>query len=81
MELKEITDLIAIRQYILNSTDNASLDKKVVNYMSKLLLMVDRKIVETLQSDSFKEYVNYQDIAKTLEDVVRMNDIKSGIRK
>jgi hypothetical protein len=80
MDLKEITDLITIRQYVVNSTGNPSIDRKTVNYMNGMLLMLDKKIVELLQSDTFKEYMNYQDVGKAIQEVAKLNDIKSGIR-
>jgi hypothetical protein len=80
MNLKEITDLIAIRQYVVNSTANPAIDRATVNYMTNLLLMLDRKIIALLGSDAFKDYVDYQDVGKVKQEVVKLNDIKSGIR-
>lgn len=80
MDLTELVNLITIRQYVVNSTGNSSIDRATVNFMNGALLMIDKKIVAILQSDDFKEYVNYGDVRKAIEDVAKLNDIKSGIR-
>lgn len=80
MDLKELTDLIAIRQYVVNSTANPALDRSKVNYMNGALLMIDKKILSILQGDEFKEYIDYKDVRKAIEEVAKLNDIKSGIR-
>jgi len=80
MDLKELVDLITIRQYVVNSTANPAIDRATVNYMNGALLMIDRKIVGLLQSDEFKDYIEYQDVKKAIQDVARLTDIKSGIR-
>jgi hypothetical protein len=80
MQLKELTDLIVIRQYVVNSTANPAVDRKTVNYLNGALLMIDKKIIGLLQSDDFKKYIDYQDVRKAIEEVAHLNDIKSGIR-
>lgn len=81
MDLKELTDLIAIRQYVINATGNSSINRETVNYMSGALILLDNKIIEILKSNEFKDYINYKDVRKAIEDVVRNNNIKSGIKR
>lgn len=81
MDLTEIVNLINIRQYVCNSTANPTLDRAAVNYMNNILLMLDKKIYLHLQDDEFKDYVNYQDIRKTIEEVAKITNIKSGLKK
>lgn len=81
MDFKELTDLIAIRQYMANAAGNYNISKDTVNYLSKLILMVDIKLVELLQSNEFKKYVNYQDIDKAVVEARLRSDIKSGIKR
>jgi hypothetical protein len=81
MDLTELTDLISIRQYVVNSTANPAIDRETVNYMNGLLIMLDKKIVTLLKSDDFKEYINYKDVRKAIEEVARITNIKSGLRK
>ena len=81
MDLKEMTDLIAIRQYMANAAGNYNLNKDTVNYLAKLILMVDIKLVELLQNSEFKKYVNYQDVDKAVIEARLRSDIKSGIKR
>lgn len=79
MDLKEITDLIAIRQYVVNSTNNPAIDRTTVNFMNGVLILLDNKIIGLLQSDDFKEYVDYKDVKKAIQEVAKITNIKSGL--
>jgi hypothetical protein len=81
MNLKELTDLIAIRQYVVNATANPAIDRATVTHMNNTLLLLDKKIIGLLQSEAFKEYINYADVRKAIEDVARITNIKSGLPK
>jgi hypothetical protein len=81
MDLKEITDLIAIRQYVVNSTANPAIDRETVSYMNGILILLDKKIVTLLKSQDFKEYIDYQNVRRAIEDVARITNIKSGLKK
>jgi hypothetical protein len=78
---QEIVDLISIRQYVVNATANPAIDRATVNYMNGLLLMIDRKITGLLQSDEFKDYIDYKDVRKAIEEVASINNIKSGLQR
>ena len=81
MNLKELTDLISIRQYVVNSTANPTIDRSTVSYMNGLLILLDKKIIEILKSDGFKDYVDYKNVKQAIEDVARITNIKSGLKK
>lgn len=81
MDLRELTDLIAVRQYVVNSTANPAIDRTTINYLTKLLIMVDKKILLLLSSDQFKEYISYKDVDKALREVALITNIKSGIKQ
>lgn len=81
MDLKELIDLITIRQYVVNSTGNASIDRATVNYMNDLLLLTDKKIIALLSSNDFKEYIEYKNARAAREEVSRITNIKSGLKK
>jgi hypothetical protein len=81
MDLTELTSLIAIRQYVVNSTGNPAISRETVTYMNGLLILLDNKIVALLSSNDFKEYINYKDVRKAIEDVARITNIKSGLKK
>ncbi len=81
MDLKELTDLINIRQYVVNSTSNPAIDRATVSYMNGILLLLDRKIVGLLRSDDFKEYIDYKDVRKAVEEVAAITNIRSGLQR
>lgn len=81
MNLKELADLINIRQYVVNSTANPAIDRATVTYMNDTLLLLDRKIISILQNDDFKEYLDYKDIKQAREDVANITNIKSGLQR
>jgi hypothetical protein len=81
MNLRELVDLITIRQYVVNSTGNAAIDRATVNVMNGMLIMIDKKIMSLLQSDEFKEYINYQDVRRAIEEVAKITNIKSGLKR
>lgn len=81
MNLKELVDLITIRQYVVNSTGNASIDRGTVKVMNGMLILLDNKIMALLQSDDFKQYIGYADVQKAIEDVARITNIKSSFKK
>lgn len=81
MELKELTDLIAIRQYVVGATNNMTIDRAAVNELNGILILLDKKIVNILRGPSFKDYIGYQDVKQAIEDVVRITNIKSGLKK
>lgn len=65
MDLKEINDLINIRQYIANSAGNFNIDKKVINDLNNVLITIDKKIVASLVGQEFKEFISSDGIKKT----------------
>ena len=81
MDLRELVDLIAIRQYVINSTGNPAIDRNTVNCMNGILILLDKKIIAILQGDDFKEYIGYKDVRQAIEEVARITNIKSGLKK
>lgn len=79
MNLKNINDLINIRNYIYMSTNNGWIDKKTVNYLNNLLLLVDKKILSVLMDEEFKELIDYENLSDVLREVRQVTNIKSGL--
>lgn len=77
---EEITHLISLRQYVVNSTGNPTIDRATVNYLNGVLILLDKKIIGILQSDNFKDYINYADVKQAIIEVARITNIKSGLR-
>lgn len=68
MDLSEAMSLITIRDYIIKNVDSTTLDKATVSELNKMVLLVDRKIVEILRSTEFKSYINYSSVNKVLAE-------------
>lgn len=78
---KDIADLITIRQYIANSRENHLVDRQTLNSLNAMLVLLDKKIINSLFGKEFKDFINFEEAKKTMEDVVKYNNIKSGIIK
>jgi hypothetical protein len=81
MELKELTDLINVRNYVVNATGNPAIDRQTVNELNGILLLIDKKIITILKSIEFKEYIGYADVRKAIEEAAKITNIKSGIKR
>jgi hypothetical protein len=79
MDLKELTDLISIRQYVVNSTALPTIDRKTINELNGIQLLLDRKIIGLLVSAEFKEYIDYKDVATAKQAAAEITNIYSGI--
>lgn len=81
MDLKEIIDLINVRNYIHSSLNNHTIDRPTVTELNGMLILIDKKIINSLKDPKFKLYIGYQGVKQAIEDVVRLNNIKSGLKK
>jgi len=80
MNLKDLNELINVRNYIANSANNPYIDKATINTMNGMLILVDKKILGLLQSENFKEFIGYKDVRQAIEEVAKMTNIKSGLK-
>ena len=81
MDLTELVNLVTIRQYVVNSREFPSVDTVTSNYLSGALIMIDKKIISLLQGPEFKEYINHKDVRQAIDEVIKLNNIKSGMKK
>lgn len=79
MDLKEITDLIQVRNYVQSATGNYGLSRAVVTDLNAMVILLDKLIVEKLMSPAFKEYIKFEDRAKAIAEVAKLTNIKSGL--
>ena len=79
MDFQELTDLIAIRQYVVNATNLPAIDRKTVNELTGILLLLDEKIIGLLTGVDFKEYIGYADVQAAKLRAVAITNIYSGI--
>jgi hypothetical protein len=45
-----------------------------------MVILLDRRIVDKLLSDDFKNYIGFQDAEKLLAEARKISDIKSGLK-
>jgi len=81
MDLRELVDLITIRQYVVNSTANPAIDRATVNFMNGALLLLDKKIIGLMQDVDFKEYIKYGDVQQAKQAAANITNIRSGLKK
>jgi hypothetical protein len=79
MELEELVNLIKIRAYVVNSTALPTIDRKTVNELNGILLLLDKKIISLLTGNDFKDYIGYKDVQAAKEAAARITNIYSGI--
>lgn len=80
MDLKELTELIGIRAYVVNSIALPAIDRKTVNELNGILLLLDEKIIAIITGDPFKEYIGYKDVQQAKERAAKITNIYSGIK-
>ena len=82
MELQELIDLISVRNYIANTiNNNPSIDRPTLSELNGMLILSDRKILEILKGKEFKDYIGYQGVREAIEEVAKLNNIKSGLKR
>lgn len=77
MSLKEISDLINIRNYLSNSIlNNFNIDKKFINKMSVNLNAIDNLLAEKLTSDEFSKCIENNDF-----EINKSDQPKNALKK
>lgn len=79
MDFEELLSLIKIREYVVNSRANPSIERKLVGELDGILLLLDKKIVGILTGADFKDYIGYKDVQAAKEAAARITNIYSGI--
>ena len=74
-----VSDLINIRNYVVQAINNYSLAKLTAKELNKMLLVLDKKIVDEILSDDFKEIVGFDTAEQTMKEAAFNNNIKSGL--
>jgi hypothetical protein len=80
MDLNEISSLIEIRNYISSAINNYSISRDVVADLNRMLILIDRRIVDKLLAKDFKDFLGFKDVDKFVADAARVNNIKSGLK-
>lgn len=80
MDLQEITNLISIRNHMLNSINNFALARDIVSQLNEMLILLDRRIVDKLLGEDFKDYLDFKDVKKFVQEARKTSDIRSGLK-
>lgn len=79
-DLAEMGNLIQIRNYIHQSVNNFNLERNKVNSLGDMLILIDKLIIEKLLANDFKSLINFQDLKQYKDEVIKHNNIKSGLK-
>lgn len=79
MDLSDIVNLIKVRDYVINSLNLPVIERKTVNELNGILLLLDEKIIGMLTDTKFKEFIGYKDVQLAKERAARITNIYSGI--
>lgn len=81
MKTDELTNLISIRNYVVSAIENPRLDRKGVNELTNVMILLEAKILSMLTSNEFKEYIGYENVQEVVSDVVRRSNLKNNFKK
>lgn len=79
MDLQELLDLIKIREYVRDNVSLPTIDRKTVSELNGILLLLDKKIIETLTGAEFKDYIGYKNVDEAKRSAAQITNIYSGI--
>jgi hypothetical protein len=60
MNLKELTDLIAIRNYLVIAVDFRTIDRNTSNELNAIRVSLDSKLLAMLMNKDFKDHIEKQ---------------------
>lgn len=77
--LRDINDLINIRNYVASSVNNYSLKREVTNELNAMTMLLDKMIVSQLTSEEFKKIINFDTASEVIKEVAKTTNIKSSM--
>jgi hypothetical protein len=79
MDLQELLELIKIREYVVHNVALPTIDRKTVNELNGILLLLDQKIIGILTGTEFKDYIGYKNVEEAKRQAAQITNIYSGI--
>lgn len=79
--LDELSSLVTVRDYAYTVINNSNFNRADVNDLTAILILLDKKILDVMRSQDFKEYIGFDDSKKIIQEMVQKNNIKSGLAK
>ena len=82
MNIKDLTDLINIRNYVSTAINNSMIDKKIVSELYTMQINLDKKIVNEIVSPEFKRQLGFWDeqMKEVVREAAKTNNIKTGMK-
>lgn len=81
MNLSQLNELIAVRNYVNNAINNFNTKKEKLAELSNMLIVLDDLIVNNILSSNFKDQIGYSSEHQAIKDLRIKNNIKSGLSK
>jgi hypothetical protein len=79
MDFEELLSLIKIREYVVHNVALPTIDRKTVNELNGILLLLDQKIIGILTGSEFKDYIGYKNVEEAKRQAAHVTNIYSGI--
>lgn len=79
MDFEELLALIKIRDYVINNVALPTIDRKTVNELNGILLLLDQRIIGILTGPDFKDYIGYTNVEDAKRAAAKITNIYSGI--
>ncbi len=79
MDFEELLALIKIRDYVINNVALPTIDRKTVNELNGILLLLDQRIIGILTGPDFKDYIGYKNVEEAKRNAAQITNIYSGI--
>lgn len=79
LKLKDISDLIKIREYVDVAINTFSIDKKKISSLNGMKILIDKRLVDALLSDDFKTFIDFDNVKAAVQEAARITNIKSGM--
>jgi len=73
MKLDQITSLIQIRNFIVESSNNNNIDRTTLNELNAMQFLIDKKIIGLMKEEEFKNYIEYSSSKDVLNEVRKLN--------
>lgn len=80
MDLRDIVDLIQIRNYVMMAVNNSAIDKKRAHALNDIQVLLDRTIVDHILDVDFKNSIGFDDVEAAVLEAAKNNNIRTGMK-
>jgi hypothetical protein len=78
-QMADITGLIEIKNYLAGLINgNFTTEKFKMKELQQILILIDRKTIDLILGDEFKEFVNFKEADNATKVAALINNIKTG---